>query len=208
MTIHTSHNPFLYTFFKIYTILKIRLNFISVKIYGNVSDKDKAILVISNHFSWWDGFWIMYMNMRLFRRKFHFMMLEEQLEKHSFFKKTGGYPVKKGSRSIIESLDYTVRLLGDRNNMVLMFPQGKIGSAYRRQISFETGVKKIIKDDNGRSQIIFSVNLVEYFSGKKPSLFMHITEYTGPAEFESLEKAYQEFYDASVHEHLKLEVAG
>jgi 1-acyl-sn-glycerol-3-phosphate acyltransferase len=137
MILKATHNVFVYSFFRLYTRLRIKAAFSNVVIQGNVTDRDLPILVIANHFSWWDGFWIPYMNMKLFRRKIYFMMLEEQLRKYSFFNKTGGYSVKKGSKSIIESIQYTVSLLKDKTNMVFLFPQGKIGSAYQDKIVFE-----------------------------------------------------------------------
>ncbi len=54
------------------------------------------------------------------------MMLEEQLRKRMYLNKSGGYSVRKGSRSILKSLDYTAELLKEKKSLVLMFPQGKI----------------------------------------------------------------------------------
>ena len=77
------------------------------------------------------------------------MMLEEQLNKYAFFKKTGGYSVKKGNRSILESIQYTAEILKDAGNAVLIFPQGEIQSVYESTFKFEKGLEKIMeKVDN------------------------------------------------------------
>jgi 1-acyl-sn-glycerol-3-phosphate acyltransferase len=140
MIIKAKHHFVIYPFFKFYAVYKIWRHFDRVFINGDYQEKNLPLLLISNHVSWWDGFWAMYLNMRLLHRKFYFMMLEEQLKKFSFFINTGGYSVKKGNRSIIESINYTIELLTDSKNLVLMFPQGKITSVYDRSIKFEKGI--------------------------------------------------------------------
>ena len=96
MILEATHNPFLYGFFRLYTRLRIKGAFRNVFIESEVADSGLPVLVIANHFSWWDGFWIMYMNMKLFRRKFYYMMLEEELRKNIFLNRIGGYSVKRG----------------------------------------------------------------------------------------------------------------
>jgi 1-acyl-sn-glycerol-3-phosphate acyltransferase len=138
MICRAKHNFFVYSFFKLYTVAKIRKNFKKIHISGSFEDKQLPILIISNHVSWWDGFWAEYLNLKLFHRKFfYFMMLEEQLEKNRFLNYTGGYSIKKKARSIIESLDYTAGLLADNMNYVLIFPQGEIQSLYNDKICFD-----------------------------------------------------------------------
>jgi 1-acyl-sn-glycerol-3-phosphate acyltransferase len=201
MILKASHNQFLYGFFRLYTRLRINGAFRQVIIRGDVTDRGIPVLVLANHFSWWDGFWVMYMNMKLFRRKFYYMMLEEQLRKHIFFNKMGGYSVKRGSRSIIESINYTVDLLKDNSNMVLLFPQGRILSKYQGSISIEKGIEKVIGEAGGRAQVLFEVNLVEYFSHARPTLYIYLLEYGGEGKIEEIEKAYNGFYSSVLKTH-------
>jgi 1-acyl-sn-glycerol-3-phosphate acyltransferase len=208
MIYKATHHFFLYPFFKLYTLWKIRRNFHNVYINGEFHEKKLPVLLLSNHLSWWDGFWAMYLNIKLFQRKFYFMMIEEQLKKYKFFNKTGGYSVKKGSRSIIETLEYTIQLLKDKNNMVLLFPQGEIQSLYTQTIHFENGIGNIMKKVSGPVQVIFLVNLVEYFSNPKPGLYLYLKEYTGK-DFttENLEKEYNYFYVNCISEDLRIKEA-
>jgi len=191
---------------KCYTLLKIRSHFHNVFIKGDYIEKGMPVLVISNHLSWWDGFWAMYLNMKLFHRKFYFMMLEEELKKHMFFNKTGGYSVKKGSRSVIESLNYTAELLSCKNNLVILFPQGKIESLYTRDFRFEKGIEYILKKVKGEVQILFLVNLVDYFSEPRPGLFMYFREYTGSGtDTDTLRMEYNDFHSECINENLQKE---
>lgn len=196
MILKASHHPVIYPFFQLYSWLKIKINFQQVTISHDFREKGLPILMISNHFSWWDGFWVVYLNLKLLHRKFFFfMMLEEELRKHMFLNKSGGFSVRKGSRSIVESLNYTAELLNDKNNLVLMFPQGRIESMHKQDIIFEKGIEFVLKKTGTRPQIIFLVNLVDYFSNQKPRLYMYLKEYSG-TDFstEMLQKEFNLFY--------------
>jgi len=203
MIIRAKHHWFVHPFFKLYAVYKIRANFSKVVVSGSYQDKNLPVLLISNHFSWWDGFWAMYVNVKILHRKFHFMMLEEQLKRYSFLINTGGYSVKKGSRSVIETLNYTLELLSDNKNMVLLFPQGKITSIYQQSIEFEHGLERILKGIKGKVQIMFLANLVDYYSEEKPTLNIYLQEYimSDPGT-EQLQKDYNTFYSSSVAENI------
>lgn len=196
MICRAKHNFFVYSFFKLYTVVKIRTNFKKIHITGSLEDKQLPILIISNHFSWWDGFWAEYLNLKLFRRKFfYFMMLEEQLEKNRFLNYTGGFSIKKKARSIIESLDYTAGLLTDYRNYVLVFPQGEIHSLYNDKIHFDKGLEFILKKLTGKIHFIFLVSLIDFFSDQKPSLYMYFREYNEEdMTIHAVEKEYSGFY--------------
>lgn len=157
MIIKAKHNFIIHPIFKQFSRIMINHHFSKVEIIGDIDlSNNHSIFLLSNHTSWWDGFWHLYLNMRLFKKKYHFMMLEEQLKKHWYFNYTGGFSVNKSSKSIVETVQYSAELLSHPNNLVLMFPQGKIGSLHKRSIEFEKGVQKIIeRTDRNRVQIVF-----------------------------------------------------
>lgn len=200
----TTHNYFIYGFFKWYSVLKIRRSFHNVCLRGDFTDRDLPVLLISNHISWWDGFWAMYLNLKVFRRRFYFMMLEDQLKKNRFFFKTGGYPVKKGSKSIIKALNYTTTLLNDKSNIVLIFPQGEIRSQHDRAIRFEKGLEYILRKTAKQIHIVFLVCLTDYFSSPKPGLYLYYMEYTG-ADISKIdiEREYNIFHASCIDENIK-----
>lgn len=179
--------------------------FSNVVISGETVTDNKSVLIIANHVSWWDGFWVMYLNMKMFHKRFHFMMLDEQLKKHWFFSYTGGYPIKKRSHDIIECLNYTSDLLNDTKNMVLMFPQGSLESLYQQLFVFEKGVERVLKNKIGKTEIIFVANLIDYFRNPKPSLFINYLNYTGKStDKRTIEEAYNSFYNDAISHHIKL----
>lgn len=197
--IKAKHHPVIYPLFKALTRYLLKRNFSSTHIEGVFVDAGKPVLVIANHVSWWDGFWLIHLNLKMLHRKFHFMMLEDQLKKHWYFRYTGGYSVKKRSRSIVESINYTTELLQNSQNMVFMFPQGEINSLYNNSMQFEKGIQRIVGQCPEDVQVLFVANLVDYFSNPKPTLFMYIKSYSGKSLKEnSVESEYNNFYNKSL----------
>jgi len=125
-------------------------------------------------------------------------MLEEQLKKNWFFQYTGGFSVRKSTRSVVESLAYTAEILSDDKNLVLMFPQGKLQSMHRTGFVFEKGIEGIFKRLNNEIELVFEVNLVDYFSQAKPSVFLNATSYQGSLTLNLVEEAYNAFYQKCI----------
>ena len=70
--IEANHRWFYVWFIRVYTAVNLRLNFRKIIIEGDtVVPEDKPLLLVGNHFSWWDGFFAYYLNYTLWRRKFH-----------------------------------------------------------------------------------------------------------------------------------------
>lgn len=164
-------------FFDLYTKIQLKRYFRKVSVNGDFEDNGKPVLVIANHFSWWDGFIQLWLNKKVFKRKFHVIMLEEQLRKFMILNKAGAFSIKKNSRDIVESLAYTTDLLKQKENMLLIFPQGEIQTLYTHDFVFEKGVEYILKKLDGEVQVVFNVNLLDYFSFKKPSLNIYFRHY-------------------------------
>jgi len=195
LILKAKHNFIISPFFIWYTGLLIKRRFKPIIIIGDFNDNNLPILLISNHISWWDGFWIVYLNRKIFKRRFYFMMLEEQLRKFWFFNYAGGFSVKKGSRSIVESVKYSSELLSNSQNLVFMFPQGEIQSMHKQTFAFEKGVEKILRNMQNKLHIIFQVNLIDYFSNAKPGLFICFEEYKDEIfDIEIIENKFNEFY--------------
>lgn len=195
---------FIYPFFMRYAVFITKRYFKHVNIVGEISNKQTPVLLIANHISWWDGFWAAYLNETILKRKFHFMMLEEQLLKYWFFNYAGGFSVKKKSVSIMETLNYTTQLLTNRANMVLVYPQGEIQSMHTQYFQFEKGIERILHGKEDAVQVIFAYNMVDYFSQRKPSLTMYIAEYNSAFDLNSIQTFYNAFRNACVEKQTQL----
>ena len=199
MVLKAKHHFFIYPFFKFYAGWIIQRHFGRVELKNEFDDLGLPVLLLSNHVSWWDGFFAMLFNVNVLRRKFHFMMLKDQLEKFSFFNQTGGYSIQKKSREIVESINYTAELLHDCGNMVLLFPQGKIESIYKISFQFESGIGRILEKVGGNIHILFMANLIDYFSNRKPGLYIYVSEYKNDKlDPNSIQDAYNLFYSQCI----------
>ena len=124
------------------------------------------------------------------------MMLEEQLKKHMFLNKCGGFSVIKNPKELLRSINYAASLLEDKNNMVLMFPQGFIETKYRYPFHFERGIAEVLKRTSDKVQMVFVANMIDYFSNASPSLYIYFLQpdLGNQPGRESIETAYNTFF--------------
>jgi len=203
--IKARHHWFLYPFFVWYGWMRMKRHFKKIIISGNVPAENLPMLIVSNHFSWWDGFFIASLNKKKFHKKFHVMMLEDQLKKNWFFQHTGAFSVRKNSKGIIESLTYAAELLKNTDNLVTYFPQGQFESINQEKLHFEKGVEWLLKNLKNEVQVIFVANQTDYFDSAKPHLFMHFKPYGYRGkDLQKIEKDYNAFYRSSSLKNIKL----
>ena len=128
------------------------------------------------------------------------MMLEEQLKKRMFLNKCGGFSVGSQPREILKSISHAAALLSDTNNLVLIFPQGKIETKYRYPFKFERGIEEILKRADKSVQILFIASLIDYFSHSSPSLFIHYQgmDLGNQPERRFIEQSYNTFFSTCV----------
>lgn len=200
------HHWLVYPFFSWYTKYLIHRHFHHIVLNGSFDDRGLPVLLISRHQSWWDGFWAMRLNQKVFKRKFTFMMQEEQLRKYWYFNYAGGFSVKNNSRSVIETLNYTAELLRNPKHLVLMFPEGKIRSLYAGDILFQRGVEHILHRVHQEIHIVFAVFLIEYASFSRPVLYGYYTEYKEKGLIVNiLQQSYNRFYHDCLAQHQCME---
>ncbi len=202
--IQAKHTRFYIWFFRIFSDVMIHRHFSKVEIKGNFQDQGLPVLLIGNHFSWWDGFFANYLNTKIFKKIFHVMMLEEQLKQRMFLNKAGAFSIDKGKRSMIETLSYAGELLKNKENLLVLYPQGKFQSVHHRPIQFEKGFIAIPRSAAVKGfQLIFYAALTDYFEHRNPMLFLYIKEQPFLLEMTAsdLEFAYNEFYENSIKLH-------
>ena len=195
--IRAEHSRFHIWISVVYTKIALILFFRNVRFIGEVkTDNNLAILMIANHFSWWDGFFQLQLNLKFFKKKYHFMMLEKQMRKDSILRKIGASSIEKGSRSILDSLKYVVEVIQNPENLFLFFPEGKIKSIYTEEFKFEKGaINYILKKVTFDFQFVFNVNLIDYSSFKSPevSVYYKTHKINSNTTATEIEKDYNDF---------------
>ncbi len=204
--IKANHKRIWVAFFDLYSNIRLKMHFRSIRYVGQHEERYLPVLLISNHFSWWDGFIQLRLNRRFFKRKYYVMMEEEQLKKHMFLSKGGTFSIEKGTRQTLESLKYSVDILKDKNNMLLIFPQGKIQSMYTKHFHFQSGLEYILRKTPDEIQLIFNINLIDYHSYKKPELTAYFAEHRVESEIcrENIEKAFNRYAASCIEKQISL----
>lgn len=200
--IKARHRPFHLRFFRTYTRLMLHRHFRMIRIHGELRDAGLPVLLIGNHFSWWDGFIVNHINEKVFRRKMHIMMLEEELRGRMFLNKAGAYSIRKKSRSALESLDYTAALLREPGNLVALYPQGRFQPMSRSAVRFERGIERILPGMSQRVQLVYYAALVDYFAFKRPMLeiYLRAEDNDFPSRTEDLEERYNRFLEECIEQ--------
>lgn len=118
-------------------------------------DKSKSVIITPNHFSWWDGFFVYWLNKKVLNKNLFVMMLEEQLKRYWFFQKVGCYSIDlNDNRKMIASLKYTTDLLTDPNNLVTIYPQGEIQPYDTNDIVLKKGIEFLAKNTKSEFQVL------------------------------------------------------
>jgi 1-acyl-sn-glycerol-3-phosphate acyltransferase len=176
--IKANHKNFWVWFSGHYSKYLLKFYFRNIRYIGDFEKTNLPVLIISNHFSWWDGFIQIQLNNKFYKRKFHFMMLENELRKSMVLTKIGAFSVMKRNRSSLESLRYALEILQNQQNMLLFFPQGRIQSIYRNEFTFEKGlVSFILENMKDRFQFVFNVNLIDYSAKRRPEISVYHKTY-------------------------------
>lgn len=133
--------------------------------------KGKKLMVTPNHFSWWDGFFIDYMNRKLLRRKFYILMLEEQLIKYRFFRYLGAFSINPGNaKSTMLTARYTASVLSHKENMVVFYPQGKIEDYAKRPVELKPGLKLFLNNAGADTSVLIVSFSIRYNENRKPDI--------------------------------------
>lgn len=72
-------------FFKAWLHVLLRRHFSGIRVKGRWTRFSGSALVVGNHVSWWDGFWVYYLNQKLLGKRLFVMMLHSQLQRHPFY---------------------------------------------------------------------------------------------------------------------------
>lgn len=134
---------------------------------------DKSLIVAPNHFSWWDGFFVYYSMKKLTGKNIFIMMLEEQLKRYRFFQKVGCFSTNPNNKqSTVTTLKYTLELLNNPDNCVVIFPQGEIEPFDKYQLSYNKGIEFLAKHTTDEFDILPIANKIYYTNQKLPFVLM------------------------------------
>jgi len=197
--IKARHNPFWFWFFRNFFALRQAIHFRKMTVVSEVSiPENQSVLLLQNHFSWWDGNWSYWLSRTIFRRKFHVMMDEENLKQRMFLNQIGVFSVQKNHRELIASLDYSTEILMNPGNLLTIYPTGVMLTQHQQNMAFQKGISRILAGESGHVAVVFAVFLVDYFGFAQPEIRIYLESYTGERTTEALQQAYKSFYQGCI----------
>jgi 1-acyl-sn-glycerol-3-phosphate acyltransferase len=110
--------------------------------------RDRPLVMVANHTSWWDGFLLRDIHRALRPgAPMYTVMHASELRRHPFLRWLGGVPLEPGSpgstRALLRTLSTNVAEKPDAS--IIYFPQGSIWPAWRRPLGFRRGVETLIR---------------------------------------------------------------
>lgn len=190
-------NPYSLWFYSSWFRVLQKLFFRNIQVITDAEfPKGRSVLLLQNHFSYYDGYWSMFLCQKVFHRQFHVMMLEEELKKRMFLTRCGAFSVHKNSRELIESIQYAKALLQNPENVVTIYPSGEIISQHQQGFSFQQGFARLIGNEN--IHIAFAVVLTDYFSEVRPEIHIYVENFRGEKTAKAIENAYHSFYQSCI----------
>jgi 1-acyl-sn-glycerol-3-phosphate acyltransferase len=165
--------------FHIYVMRLMKRHFHAFHLFGDLPqpDPELPLLLIPNHSTWWDGFFVYLLNEEILKRELYLMMLDRQLAKYKFFSRIGAFGITPGDKeNVKESLNYTVELLQKKNVMITMFPQGVLLPWGKRPLNFKKGIKSIIKRYGEPVNILPLAMRAEYGGEQRAEVFFQFGE--------------------------------
>lgn len=177
--IEAKHNKFFRLLFNLYIDSQLRKNFNHFFIVGKKPEnfKNKSLLVLPNHFSWWDGFFVDLIYRKFFsKHKIYMMVLEETIKKYWFFNKIGAFSInQKSPKDILKSFEYAKNLLREEKNFVVIFPQGEL-KPYSTQVEMKPGIIEFLLKDAANFYLIFLAMKIQFEKEKKPDVYIKISD--------------------------------
>ena len=172
--IRAQHRLWADIIFQPYLARLFKRHFYEIRLLGELPEipDHLPLLLLPNHSTWWDGFFVYLLNKRVFHRTAYLMMLETQLSKYKFFRKIGAYSIEpENPRKVIESLEYTVELLRREMSLVTVFPQGQLLPWYTRPLGYKRGVEWILQKYGKQVTVLPLAIRTEFLGEKQPSVF-------------------------------------
>jgi hypothetical protein len=154
-----------------------RRHFKALHLFGKPPQTEPhlPLLLLPNHSTWWDGFFVYFLNKKIFRRPAYLMMLEEQLARFHFFSRLGVFSVNPDSPySVRESLTYAAGILGRQTlprPLLCMFPQGELLPWNKRPLDYRRGVEVLMKTFAESVNVLSLAIRVEFLYEQKAEVF-------------------------------------
>lgn len=161
---------------------------------------ETSLVVAPNHFSWWDGFFVYFLMKKKTNKKIFIMMLESQLQRYWFFQKIGCFSTNPDNKqSTVATLRYTLDLLKNPDNCVVIFPQGEIEPFDKNSLNYNQGIDFLAKYSEIRFDVLPVANKIFYTNEKLPFILTRTEQLIDSLRIKSDEKILFEKFSENVN---------
>jgi ribosomal protein L29 len=160
-----------------YVTWLFRRHFEAIHLLGQRPKTDPALplLLLPNHSSWWDGFFVYLLNKKIFARRPYLLMLEEQLSRYRFFARLGVFSINPNSTSSVRSsLRRAATILREPSSprrLLCIFPQGELWPWAKRPLGYKRGAELIMRAYGGKLNILPLAIKIEFLNDQRPHVF-------------------------------------
>lgn len=175
--IRATHATWAEGIFHAYVRWLFRKQFHALHVLGDVPSpsEDHPLLLLPNHSTWWDGFFIYWLNQCFFHRPAYLMMMEEQLSRYRFFSKIGAFSVDSTSpKRLLISMNYALSLLnedGPPPPLMCIFPQGELQPWGTRPLGYKRGVEWLLQKYGEAVHMLPLAIRLEFLGEQRPEAF-------------------------------------
>ena len=186
------HDAWADAVFRPYLRSILRRSFHAVRLLGDAPHppRELPLVIVANHGTWWDGFFIYLLNAHVLHRRLYTMMLEDQLRRYRFFRRLGAFGIEQGyPRSVRASLSYSADVLKDPSSCLCMFPQGAMHRLHDRPLGFKRGLANILSVHGSAVCILPVAIACEFLEERRPEAFLLADRqfHTGDAAFPGIQ---------------------
>jgi 1-acyl-sn-glycerol-3-phosphate acyltransferase len=174
--IKATHSKWAHLLFWFYTKRILKKNFSSLLQSGSIPElsEERPLLLLPNHISWWDGFFIYWLYKKFFaKRKIYLMMLEKELKRYWFFRHVGAFSIAPEQKmTLAATFHYLQKLSQKIDSFMVIYAQGKIQP--HELLDLAPGITHFLKKDQGNSSVLPVIFRIQHFNQKKPALIFRI----------------------------------
>lgn len=164
------------------------------------TSSERSLIVAPNHFSWWDGFFVYFLLKKKTNKKIFIMMLENQLRKYWFFQKIGCFSTNPANKqSTVATLRYTLELLENPDNCVVIFPQGEIEPFEKSSLNYNEGIEFLARYSSKEFGILPVANKIFYSNEKLPFILTRTDKLIQSSEIKNDKGVLSERFNENIN---------
>lgn len=174
------YSPWTRKWFDHYLKWNFKKHFSEIRCQGvsSLASLTGPLLFISNHVSWWDGFFLFELQRR-FRPKaqLYTIALETTVKANPILARMGVLPIDPRNPSslkrLLTHLKHLKETLSPQELLVSFFPQGKITPSFKKTLEFQRGVELIAEAMTPVTLVPFGIH-IEPMTGKGPTALLSV----------------------------------